>query len=102
MKRALLRAVGEFRDEVGIARPVWEPQKDVIQVETRSATGWQYAPIAFVEGARRVVISDVIGRWISPAEFQAQEKVCFRIRTEFGEELTLVHNPETDEWIFRF
>ncbi len=102
MKRALVRTVHEFRDEVGIARPVWEPREDIIQVETRSATGWQYAPVAFVEDGKRVTISDVIGRWITPAELQAQDKVCFRIRTEFGEELTLVHDPDLDEWIFRF
>ncbi|MBN1652555.1 MAG: hypothetical protein JXA30_02145 [Deltaproteobacteria bacterium] len=99
MKRALLRAVREFRDEVNITRPPWEPPADIIQVETRSATGWQYAPVAFTEEGTRVAISDVFGRWIKSSDIAGQDKVCFRIRTEFGEEMTLMHDPRSDEWI---
>jgi hypothetical protein len=101
MKRALVRTVHAFRDEANIARPAWEPAGDITRVETRSATAWQYAPVSFTEDGVRVVISDVIGRWEEKDEIGSREKVCFRIRTEFGEELTLVHDPKHDEWIFR-
>jgi predicted regulator of Ras-like GTPase activity (Roadblock/LC7/MglB family) len=102
MKRALVRTVHEFRDEVNIARPAWEPAGDSTLVETRSATAWQYAPVSFTTDGVRVVISDVIGRWEESDEIGSHKKVCFRIRTKFGEEHTLVHDPKNDEWILRY
>jgi predicted regulator of Ras-like GTPase activity (Roadblock/LC7/MglB family) len=101
LKKAMARAVREFRYEAGTAPPHWEPPADLIQVETRAATGWQYAPTAFYEEGIWIAVKDVLGRWVEPAQYSERDKVCFRIRTEQGVELTLVHDPEADQWISR-
>jgi hypothetical protein len=101
LKKVIARAVREFRYEAGTSPPTWEPPADLVQVETRSATGWQYAPTAFCEEGIWVEITDVLGRWVEPAQYAERDKVCFRIRTEQGVELTLVHDPQADQWISR-
>jgi predicted regulator of Ras-like GTPase activity (Roadblock/LC7/MglB family) len=101
LKKAMARAVREFRYEAGTSPPDWEPPADLIQVETRPATGWQYAPSAFYEEGIWFAVTDVLGRWVEPGQYSEQEKTCFRIRTEQGVELTLVYDPEADQWISR-
>lgn len=90
-------AVIELRREAGIDAPAWEPVLDSVRVEVRSAVGWPYAPAAFFgdDGARRG-IADVLGRWMEGSGVQS--RVCFRVRTDEGEELTLVHDRAHDRW----
>lgn len=101
LKKAMARAVREFRGEAGTAPPAWEPPGDLIQVETRQATGWQYAPSAFLEEGIWIAITDVLGRWVEPAQYTERDKVCFRVRTEQGIELTLVYDQQANQWISR-
>jgi hypothetical protein len=42
----------------------------------------------------------VLGRWTEALE-AGDEIVCFRVRTEEGQELTLVHEPRSDVWQLR-
>jgi predicted regulator of Ras-like GTPase activity (Roadblock/LC7/MglB family) len=91
------QAVTELRREAGIDVPEWEPVLDSVRVEVRDAVGWPYAPAAFVdEGGRRVAIGDVLGRWMEGTG--RRSRVFFRVRTEEGQELTLVHDRATDRW----
>ena len=90
------QTVGELRREAGIPVPHWEPAVFTIGVEVREAIGWPYAPAAFLDEGRRVVIADVLGRWTEGTGPRA--RVCFRVRTDDGEELTLVHDREIDRW----
>lgn len=99
---ALLVAAGrEFRDEVGAATPAWEPRGPTLEVIVRAAVGWPYAPAAFSQEGVRVRISDVLGRWIERGDGSSEDVVCFRVRTEEGQELTLVHDPDAGGWQFR-
>jgi len=66
----------------------------------REAVGWAYAPAAFSDQGVRVFVSDVLGRW-TEAVGNGDEIVCFRVRTEEGQELTLVHDPRLDGWRLR-
>jgi hypothetical protein len=89
-------AVTELRRESGMSVPSWEPVIDSVSVEVREAVGWPYAPAAFHDSGRRVVIDDVLGRWAEGSG--AHGRICFRVRTETGEELTLVHDRAFDRW----
>lgn len=88
-------AVTELRREAGVGMPSWEPSVDSVSVEVREAIGWPYAPAAFHDSGRRIAIDDVLGRW---AEGASAGRLCFRVRTETGEELTLVHDRAWDRW----
>jgi len=106
--RAVLASAGrEFCEEVGVDAPAWDPNslrpsgKGGLQVLVRSAVGWPYAPASFEQAGVRVTISDVLGRWLEPSDLGHGELVCFRIRTQEGQELTLVHDPSGDAWSVR-
>jgi hypothetical protein len=100
--RGVLAAAGrEIRQEVGVSVPPWEPRSSALEVTVRSAVGWPYAPLAFSQEGVRIAISDVLGRWVEPGEVAPDEVVCFRVRTEEGQELTLVHDPSGDGWRLR-
>lgn len=90
----------EFRGEAGIETPPWDASRG-IEVVIRSAVGWAYAPAAFNEGGLRVAVSDVLGRWTEPGGVNGDEVVCFRVRTQEGQELTLVHDLGVDGWQVR-
>lgn len=90
----------EFRGEAGIETPSWDAARG-IEVMIRSAVGWAYAPAAFNEGGLRVAVSDVLGRWTEPGGVNGDEVVCFRVRTQEGQELTLMHDPGIDGWQVR-
>ncbi|CAG0993493.1 hypothetical protein ARNL5_03433 [Anaerolineae bacterium] len=89
-------AVSELRAEAAISVEVWEPFTDTVMVEVRGAVGWAYAPAAFLERGVRTEIQDVLGRWMEGAGQHA--RLCFRVRTVDGEELTLVHDRSLDRW----
>ncbi|UJR79499.1 roadblock/LC7 domain-containing protein [Sandaracinus amylolyticus] len=90
-------AVRKLRVESGEVTPRWEPAIDArVRVEVRVAKGWPYAPSAFWMGAERTKVGDVLGRWIE--EDDGARVVCFMVRSESGQELTLVHHVEEDRW----
>ena len=89
-------AVNKLRAESGIPSSSWERVRNVVQVELREAVGWPYAPTAFHEAGRRVLIDDVLGRWTEVSG--RYNRVCFRVRSADGEELTLIHDPKADSW----
>lgn len=101
VRSVLAEASREFRDEVGLPAPTWEPLHGVLEVFVRPAVGWDYAPAAYRENGVRVGITDVLGRWTEPGGVGGDELVCFRVRTEEGQELTLVHDPDIDGWLSR-
>lgn len=89
--------VAELRREAGIEVPDWEPVLDSVRVEVRPAVGWAYAPAAyFGQGGTRVGIADVMGRWMDGKG--RTSRICFRVRTDEGEEVTLVHDRAYDRW----
>jgi predicted regulator of Ras-like GTPase activity (Roadblock/LC7/MglB family) len=98
---AIALACAEFRLEVGLQPPPWETARHRLSVRVRPATGWQYAPDTYSDGEVRVTIADVIGRWTEAGGVMGDELVCFRVRTEEGRELTLVHDPDGNGWIAR-
>ena len=101
MWSALERAVRAFRDEVGLAVPAWE-LAPAVDVEVRSAVGWPFAPVAFTLHGTRTVVADVLGRWVESAQAPARgDHTCFRVRTEAGHELTLVHDADGKGWLVR-
>ena len=90
-------AVTELRREAQIDMPDWEPVLDSVRVEVRAAVGWPYAPAAyFDESEVRIGIAHVMGRWLEGTGVES--RVCFRVRTDDGEELTLIHDRAHDRW----
>ena len=89
-------AVTELRQEAAIPRPDWEPVRDSVRVETRDAVGWPYAPAAYFDAGRRIGVDDVLGRWMEGTG--RTSRVYFRVRTDEGEEVTLVHDRGLDRW----
>lgn len=99
--RAVLAAAGrEFREEVGVGAPAWEPTGGTLEVVVRPAVGWPYAPLSFRQEGVRIAVADVLGRWTEESS-GGDELVCFRVRTEEGQELTLVHDASGDGWLVR-
>jgi hypothetical protein len=100
--RAVLAAAGrEFREEVGVRPPAWEPGGAALEVVVRPAVGWPYAPLSFQQDGVRIAVADVLGRWVETSGDGGDELVCFRVRTEEGQELTLVHDAGDDGWLVR-
>lgn len=99
--RRMARIAHALLAEAGLPAPAWEPHAgDPVQVETRSARGWPYAPSAYTEaGAPRTVV-EVIGRYVERPRRHGVETVCFRVRSE-ARELTLVHVPKENRWVKR-
>ena len=98
---AITLACAEFRGEVGLGPPGWESAQRRLSVRVRPATGWTYAPQGYSDGGVRVTITDVLGRWTEPGGILGDELVCFRVRTEEGREVTLVHDPDGNGWMAR-
>jgi predicted regulator of Ras-like GTPase activity (Roadblock/LC7/MglB family) len=97
----MTEAVRSFRREASLLPPPWEPTGEAIQVETRKATGWRFAPASFSEGKDRVLVTDVLGRWIEESDPGVGEQVCFMVLTEEGMEVTLVYEPAARRWTRR-
>jgi hypothetical protein len=100
----LLRAMAplaEFlRREAGLPAPDWDPEGEPLEVETREAKGWGYAPRSMWVEGRTVRDLEVLGRWTERGTLTVQEAICFRVRAE-GQELTLVHEPALKRWYRR-
>lgn len=98
----LERTVAELKVEAGIdASILQQVPGDAFVIETRAARGWPYAPAVIVEGHKRVLIAAVLGRWTEGGAVTGGDLVCFRVRTDGGEELTLAHDPKTGKWMRR-
>jgi hypothetical protein len=100
LEAALDELSREFRAEAGLETPSWDRSREM-EVSVRAAVGWEYAPATFKGDGGRVTISDVLGRWTEPGGMLGDELVCFRVRTQEGQELTLVHDPAVDGWQVR-
>jgi hypothetical protein len=102
LRDAIAIAGREFREEVGLAAPAWEGQER-LSVRLRASPGWNYAPAGFSLGGARYGIAAVLGRWTEPVRPGEGEptRVCFRVRTQHGEELTLAHDEHTEAWSVR-
>jgi len=94
------RVASEFRAEVGLNPPAWENRRP-LDVMLRSSVRWDYAPKSYFVGGARVEISAVLGRWIEQLTLDSPARVCFRVRTEVGQELTLIHDERTERWQLR-
>jgi hypothetical protein len=96
------RAVRELCREAGLASPS-SARADVasLTVALRSARGWAYAPAAYESEAGRVEVAAVLGRWVDAVSEPGTELVCFRVRTDSGQELTLAHDVAADRWALR-
>jgi hypothetical protein len=92
--------VSEFRAEVGVNPPAWEGRHR-LDVILRDALGWGYAPKSYFVGGTHVKITAVLGRWTEQLSLDAPARVCFRVRTEVGQELTLIHDERTELWQLR-
>jgi hypothetical protein len=101
LRAAVAMACLEFREEVGLAAPAWEGEER-LSVRVRTSAGWNYAPVGFsMGGARYTTIAAVLGRWTEPARPGEPSWVCFRVRTQQGEELTLAHDEHSEVWSVR-
>ncbi|MFT3922384.1 MAG: hypothetical protein QM778_07615 [Myxococcales bacterium] len=76
------------------------PGQETLEVETRQAKGWGYAPRAIRRHGVALRDLEVLGRWTEPGPFSEQESVCFRVRTA-EQEWTLVHDPVLQRWYRR-
>jgi len=100
LRDAIALASREFRTEVGIATPSWEG-RERLSVRLRTSPGWSYAPEGFSLDGERHTISAVLGRWTEQPQHEAQPLVCFRVRTQEGQELTLAHDELMEAWRVR-
>jgi hypothetical protein len=91
----------EFRSEAGIEAPAWDKSRG-LEVTLRSAVGWDYAPQELRDGGLRIAVTDVLGRWTEPSATGGEDEVvCFRVRTQDGREITLVHDLSGKGWLVR-
>lgn len=102
VRQAVARAVEELRNEAGADIPSWDRNTArELTVEVRAAIGWAYAPAAYHQAGARISIAAVMGRWLEGVDEDAPGWVCFRVRNERNEELTLAHDPAADLWQLR-
>jgi predicted regulator of Ras-like GTPase activity (Roadblock/LC7/MglB family) len=102
VQEGVARAVRELSQEAGLAPPpTVGTEVASVSVALRSARGWAYAPAAYESGAGRVEVAAVLGRWIDGVSEPGTELVCFRVRTDSGQELTLAHDVAANRWAVR-
>jgi predicted regulator of Ras-like GTPase activity (Roadblock/LC7/MglB family) len=100
LRDAMARAGREFRAEVGITSPSWEGH-DRLSVRLRASLGWTYAPDGFCVRGERFTIAAVLGRWVEQSKSGDSPVVCFRVRTQQGQELTLALDERADAWVVK-
>ncbi len=80
--------------------PANDDDAAALEVETRAAKGWGYAPRALRTPGALATELEVLGRWTEPGESAGREAVCFRVRAR-DQEWTLVHDPSIQRWYRR-
>jgi hypothetical protein len=100
LRDAIATAGRGFRHEAGLDTPPWE-SREQLSVRLRASAGWNYAPVGFSVAGERFGIAAVLGRWTEPARPGEPSWVCFRVRTQHGQELTLAHDERTEAWWVR-
>ena len=97
---AMRRVCIRLREEAGLTPPTWDSDEPGLWVATREATGWPFAPVAFMEGdSDPVAIVDVIGRWEEHGGLTGSQLTCFRVRLEDGTEETLAFDESEALWM---
>ncbi|MEM9865329.1 MAG: hypothetical protein AAF938_27235, partial [Myxococcota bacterium] len=95
---AVEACIRDLRSEAGIETPAWDPAC-LLDVETRSARGWDFAPASFTENGQSYRVDAVMGRWLEGGGIGGGDIVCFRLRTEDGRELTLAFDETNGLWL---
>jgi hypothetical protein len=90
--------VEQLARESGLSSVGGEPES--LEVETRAARGWGYAPRALRRAGAATTELEVLGRWTEPDALSGGEAVCFQVRTR-DQEWTLVHEPARQRWYRR-
>ncbi len=87
-----------LRKEAGLPTPSWDPES-TLEVHTRDATGWAYAPARYVEHGQAHHVEAVLGRWEEGGGIAGGRLTCFRVRNEQGTELTLAFDGTEKVWL---
>lgn len=98
VQRGIEELVGRLRSVAGLPAPWWDGGRDGLDVRTRDAVGWDYAPVAVVHEGRAVHVADVLGRWEEEGGVAGGVLVCFRVRTTDHRELTLARDVRSGRW----
>lgn len=93
---AATRAMHQLRIASGLTPPPGEPPE--LSVDVRTSAAWGYAPSLLVDDGRERSVASVLGRWLEGGSEREPVVVCFRVRTEDGEELTLTHDSASGLW----
>ena len=92
------RVAAALRAELGERAELWDVHYAPLHVETRGATGWEFAPSMVQRGDRQIAIEAVIGRWEEEAIFPPGRLICFRVRIDETTERTLAFDERLDRW----
>lgn len=104
LRQALGEACRAFREEAGLASPHWDSFVPGLRVAVRPAVAWSYAPVAYWQFDERIDIADVLGHWREDRVDEDSDVgalLCFRVRTQTGHEVTLVHKIPEGRWSLR-
>ncbi|QQR89201.1 MAG: roadblock/LC7 domain-containing protein [Myxococcales bacterium] len=101
LKRVIENTVVAIRHEARIEVPLWEtPSIECsVQVQTRAAKGWPFAPELFEEGGIQRRVLAVLGYWQEQGPEESEARDLFRVRSDDGRELTLEFWRSTKQWI---
>lgn len=95
---ALDECIRALRQETALPTPSWDPECD-LDVQTRRAIGWEFAPASFALHGQRHVIADVLGRWHQEGGLSGSPLICFRVRDTRGAECTLAFDSSEELWL---
>ncbi|MEM6960351.1 MAG: hypothetical protein AAF550_01250 [Myxococcota bacterium] len=77
----------------------WDPIEGGVEVQTRPAAGWGYAPVAIHRAGRERGIESVLGAWQEDGGAAGGTLMCFRVVDSSGDELTLAHDVTRKSWL---
>ncbi len=96
--RGVRETVERLRREAKIPAPWWDEKGEPLTVQVRKAIGWGFAPTVVEFDGHQTRILDVLGRWQESGGAPGGELVCYRVRTDSGDELTLAFDPDQERW----